>query len=89
MESISAASTPLGRTSPTFAPLARNWSSSWMAVSTSTRKNTTPSARLSSPPKAARGLTVLTGEEDTDTWSLAHRMGAKIYKRYRFYKKEV
>jgi len=42
-----------------------------------------------SPPKAARGLTVLTGEEDTDTWPLAHRMGAKIYRRYRFYEKEV
>jgi len=31
----------------------------------------------------------LTGEEDTDTWPLAHCMGAKIYKRHRFYKKEV
>ncbi|MCJ7584252.1 MAG: hypothetical protein MUO30_05725 [Anaerolineales bacterium] len=31
----------------------------------------------------------LTGEEDADTWLLAHRMGAKIYKRHRFYKKEV
>ena len=31
----------------------------------------------------------LTGEDNTDTWPLAHRMGAKIYKRYRFYKKEV
>jgi len=31
----------------------------------------------------------LTGEEDTDTWPLAHRIGAKIYKRYRYYEKEV
>jgi len=31
----------------------------------------------------------LTGEEDADTWPLAHRMGAKIYKRCRFYEKEV
>ena len=27
----------------------------------------------------------LTGEDNTDTGPLAHRMGAKIYKRYRFY----
>jgi GNAT superfamily N-acetyltransferase len=31
----------------------------------------------------------LTGEDNTDTWPLAHRMGAKIYKRYRFYQKDV
>lgn len=31
----------------------------------------------------------LTGESNMDTWTLAHHMGAKIYKRYRFYKKEV
>ncbi len=31
----------------------------------------------------------LTGEENPDTWDLAHHMGAKIYKRYRFYKKEI
>ena len=31
----------------------------------------------------------LTGEENPDTWPLAHHMGAKIYKRYRFYKKEL
>jgi hypothetical protein len=31
----------------------------------------------------------LTGEEGTITWPLAHRMGAKIYKRYRFYAKVV
>ena len=31
----------------------------------------------------------LTGEDNTDTFPLAHRMGAKIYKRYRFYVKEV
>jgi GNAT superfamily N-acetyltransferase len=31
----------------------------------------------------------LTGEDNTDTFPLAHRMGAKIYKRYRFYMKEV
>jgi hypothetical protein len=31
----------------------------------------------------------LTGEEGTDTWPLAHRMGAKIYRRYRFHEKEV
>jgi GNAT superfamily N-acetyltransferase len=29
----------------------------------------------------------LTGEDNSDTWPLAHRMGAKIYKRYRFYEK--
>lgn len=42
---------------------------------------------------AAKGYTwvdmSLTGEDNTDTFPLAHRMGAKIYKRYRFYMKEV
>ena len=42
---------------------------------------------------AARGYTwadlSLTGDENTDTWPLAHHMGAKIYKRYRFYKKDL
>jgi GNAT superfamily N-acetyltransferase len=31
----------------------------------------------------------LTGEDNPDTWNLAHHTGAKIYKRYRFYKKEL
>ena len=31
----------------------------------------------------------LTGEDNPDTYGLAHHMGAEIYKRYRFYKKEV
>jgi GNAT superfamily N-acetyltransferase len=31
----------------------------------------------------------LTGEDNKDTWPLAHRMGAKIYKRYRFYQKPL
>ena len=31
----------------------------------------------------------LTGEDNLDTFPLAHRMGAKIYKRYRFYRKEL
>ncbi len=31
----------------------------------------------------------LTGEDNSDTFPLAHRMGASIYKRYRFYMKEV
>ena len=31
----------------------------------------------------------LTGDENRDTWPLAHHMGAQIYKRYRFYKKEL
>jgi len=31
----------------------------------------------------------LTGDENMDTWSLAHHMGAQIYKRYRFYKKDL
>lgn len=42
---------------------------------------------------AARGYTwadlSLTGEENPDTWPLAHHMGAVIYKRYRFYKKDI
>ena len=31
----------------------------------------------------------LTGESNVDTFPLAHHMGAKIYKRYRFYKKGI
>lgn len=31
----------------------------------------------------------LTGEENPDTWDIAHHTGARIYKRYRFYKKEL
>jgi len=31
----------------------------------------------------------LTGDENPDTWPLAHHMGAEIYKRYRFYRKDV
>ncbi len=31
----------------------------------------------------------LTGEDNPDTWDIAHHTGAKIYKRYRFYKKEL
>jgi len=31
----------------------------------------------------------LTGDENPDTWPLAHHMGAQIYKRYRFYKKSL
>lgn len=31
----------------------------------------------------------LTGENNPDTWDLAHHMGARVYKRYRFYKKEL
>ena len=31
----------------------------------------------------------LTGDENPDTWPLAHHMGATIYKRYRFYRKEM
>jgi GNAT superfamily N-acetyltransferase len=31
----------------------------------------------------------LTGEDNKDTWALAHHMGAKIYKRYRFYRKDL
>jgi GNAT superfamily N-acetyltransferase len=42
---------------------------------------------------AAKGYTwadlSLTGENNPDTWPLAHHMGAEIYKRYRFYKKEL
>jgi GNAT superfamily N-acetyltransferase len=42
---------------------------------------------------AARGFQwadlSLTGEDNTDTWPLAHHMDAQIYKRYRFYKKKL
>ncbi len=31
----------------------------------------------------------ITGEDNPDTWPLAHRMGAKIYKRYRIYQKPI
>ena len=31
----------------------------------------------------------VTGEDNPDTYPLAHRMGAKIYKRYRFYRKTL
>ena len=31
----------------------------------------------------------ITGENNTDTWPLAHHMGAKIYKRYRFYNRSL
>ena len=31
----------------------------------------------------------LTGEDNPDTYDIAHHMGAEIYKRYRFYKKQV
>jgi GNAT superfamily N-acetyltransferase len=31
----------------------------------------------------------LTGEDNPDTWGIAHHMGARIYKRYRFFKKEI
>ena len=31
----------------------------------------------------------LTGEDNLDTFPLAHRMGAKIYKRFRFYRKQL
>jgi GNAT superfamily N-acetyltransferase len=31
----------------------------------------------------------LTGTDNPDTWDLAHHMGAVIYKRYRFYKKQL
>ena len=31
----------------------------------------------------------LTGEDNPDTWDITHHMGAQIYKRYRFYKKEI
>ena len=31
----------------------------------------------------------LTGEENPDTWDLAHHMHAQIYKRYRFYRKDL
>lgn len=42
---------------------------------------------------AARGFQwadlSLTGEQNPDTWPLAHHMDAQIYKRYRFYRKEI
>lgn len=31
----------------------------------------------------------VTGDENKDTWPLAHHMGAKIYKRYRLYRKTI
>lgn len=31
----------------------------------------------------------LTGEDNPDTWDIAHHTGARIYKRYRFYRKEL
>ena len=31
----------------------------------------------------------LTGEENPDTWGILHHMGAEVYKRYRFYRKEI
>jgi GNAT superfamily N-acetyltransferase len=31
----------------------------------------------------------LTGEDNPDTWDIAHHMDGKIYKRYRFFKKEL
>jgi len=31
----------------------------------------------------------ITGEDNPDTWPLAHKMGAEIYKRYRFYRKPL
>jgi hypothetical protein len=31
----------------------------------------------------------LTGEDNADTWPIAHRLRAKVYKRYRFYEKEA
>jgi GNAT superfamily N-acetyltransferase len=41
----------------------------------------------------ARGYTwadiSMTGEDNPDTWPIAHHMGAQIYKRYRFYKKDL
>jgi GNAT superfamily N-acetyltransferase len=41
----------------------------------------------------ARGYTwadlSITGDENPDTWPLAHHLGAQIYKRYRFYRKEL
>jgi GNAT superfamily N-acetyltransferase len=42
---------------------------------------------------AAKGYTwadmSITGEDNPDTYALAHHIGAKIYKRYRFYRKKV
>ena len=31
----------------------------------------------------------MTGDDNPDTWDLAHHMGAKIYKRYRFFRKVI
>ncbi|MGD0613503.1 MAG: GNAT family N-acetyltransferase [Anaerolineales bacterium] len=31
----------------------------------------------------------MTGDDNPDTWNLAHHMGAKIYKRYRFFRKVI
>lgn len=31
----------------------------------------------------------MTGEDNPDTWGLAHHMGANIYKRYRFFRKAI
>jgi hypothetical protein len=31
----------------------------------------------------------LTGDDNKDTWPLAHHMGAQIYKRYRLYRKPL
>lgn len=31
----------------------------------------------------------LTGEDNSDTWDIAHHLGASVYKRYRFYKKAL
>jgi len=31
----------------------------------------------------------LTGEDNPDTWDIAHHLGASVYKRFRFYKKEL
>jgi hypothetical protein len=31
----------------------------------------------------------LTSEDNPDTWDIAHHTGAKIYKRYRFYRKDL
>ncbi len=31
----------------------------------------------------------LTGEDNPDTWDIAHHLGAQVYKRYRFYRKQL
>lgn len=31
----------------------------------------------------------LTGEQNPDTWNIAHHLGATVYKRYRFYEKKI